>query len=447
VVASPMKTKYLKTLVALVLLGALWGAMTYWDKRKSAETEETDKQEKLLALENSHVQSISVKPRDGEAVACRRESGEWAIVEPRKLAADQSAVDSLVSALTDATIDQAVDPPPKNLGEFGLEQPALFVEISTDTKLEKATVLFGDDTPTGGGVYAQLAGNPRVVILPRFTKTSFEKSLFDLRDKRVMTLDGDQLTRLEVEAKDTRWALVKNPEGTWNLDLPPLVRVDRFTVDGLVNRLNTASMQSIVAEEKKNPGQYGFGAPELRLQASGPEGNQTLVVGKMDDGSYFAMNSALDPVFTLDSGFLTQFQKEPDDLRDEDLFSFSSFEVNRVEVEAPSGRRVFEKKEESKWKQAAPAAKDVPTDKLETLLNHLRDLRADSFPRATNLDSFGLANPAYRFKVRFGDKNEEQTVEASKDGDHVYARRSTDPVACEVSSSSLDDIEKALKEL
>jgi len=442
-----MKKKYLNTLVALALLGAVWGAMTYWEKRKSAEPEKTEKQEKLLSVESSHVQSVSVRPRDGEGVVCRRESGKWAIVEPKKVAADQSAVDSLVSALTDASIDQAVEPPPKNLGDFGLDQPALSVEVSTDTKPEKATILFGDDTPTGGGVYAQLAGNPRVVILPRFTKTSLTKTLFDLRDKRVLTLEENQLMRLGVEAKGTRWALVKNPEGTWNLDLPPLVRADRFTVEGLVNRLKSATMRSIVAEEKKNPGQYGFGAPELRIQASGPGGNQTLLVGQKNDADYFATNSVLDPVFTLDAGFLTQFQKQPDDLRDKDLFSFSSFEVKRVEVEAPSGPRVFEKKEEKKWKQTAPAAKDVSTDKLEALLNHLRDLRADSFPRGTNLEAFGLAKPAYRFKVQFGDKNEEQAVEASKVGEHVYARRSTDAVACEVSSSTLDDIEKALKEL
>jgi hypothetical protein len=162
------------------------------------------------------------------------------------------------------------------------------------------------------------------------------------------------------------------------------------------------------------------------------------------------MNSGLDPVFTIDAAFLTQFQKEADDLRDKDLFSFSTFEVKRLEVTTPSGSRVFEKQvvnKETKWKQTAPAAKDLPTEKVETLLNDLRDLRADSFPRGTNLASFGLAKPAYSFKVQFGDKNEEQTVEVSKVGEHVYARLSTDSLASEVKSSALDDVEKALKAL
>ena len=40
-----------------------------------------------------------------------------------------------------------------------------------------------------------------------------------------------------------------------------------------------------------------------------------------------------------------------------------------------------------------------------------------------------------------------EIVEAAKAGEHAYARRSTDPVASEVTKTSLEDIEKALSEL
>jgi hypothetical protein len=46
--------------------------------------------------------------------------------------------------------------------------------------------------------------------------------------------------------------------------------------------------------------------------------------------------------------------------------------------------------------------------------------------------------------VRFGDKNQTETLEISKVGDHVYARLSTDPAPCEVSKSAFDAVEKAL---
>ena len=234
-----------------------------------------------------------------------------------------------------------------------------------------------------------------------------------------------------------------------DLVLPPAVRADRFTVDGLISQLRGLTMQSVAAENKRKGGDYGFGAPELRLQLAGAGGTETLVVGKKENGSsdrYFATNSALEPVFTLNSEFVTQFKKDQSDLREKDLFSFSAFDVKRVEVDTPKGHWAFER-QQNQWKQTAPKAKNINSDKMDSFLTHLRDLRAESFPPGGSLAAYGLAKPQYRFTVQSGEKNTSETVEASKVGDHVYARRATDPLPAELSKTSLDEVDKALGEL
>lgn len=445
-----MRKRYINTLVALALLGALYGGFTYWEKRKASEPAKSDSStssEKIFSVDAKHVQSLAIKPREGEPITCRREGENWSIAAAKKLPADQSAIDSLLSSLTGATIDQVVDPKPANVKDFGLDSPLMTLDVTTDAKPEKFTLLVGDETPTSGGVYAQVAGNPRVFTLSSYLKSSFDKKLFDLRDKRIVSIPAGQVNRLEVQSKSHRWTLAKNPQGIWDMVLPPAVRADRFTAEGTVSRLENGRMQSIVAEDKKNLGKYGFGVPEVTIRVSGAGVTQTLTLGKKEDSTYYAMNSALDPVFTLDSSFLTDFQKDPGDLRAKDLFTFSTFEVMRLEVEAPSGKRTFEKQPQNKWKQTAPAPKDVPTDKVEALLNRLRDLRAESFPPGEKLEPFGLAKPAYTFKAHFGDKNETEIVQASQVGEHVFARRPTDVLVSEVAKTALEDIAKALKEL
>jgi hypothetical protein len=444
-----MKRKYLNTLVAVALLGAVYAGFTYWDKRKGSESksETSTPQDKLFAIDSSHVKSFTIKPRGGEAVTCQREGANWAIVEPKKLAADSSAVTSLLSSLTNATVDQVVDQKPANLKDFGLNLPAVTLEITTDAKPQKFELRLGDETPTSSDVYAQVAGSPRVVTLASYLKSSFDKKMFDLRDKRAMTIPAGQLQRIEVQAKAKHFTLAKNPEGVWDLALPPAVRADRFVVEGMVNRLENLQMQSVAAEDKRNTGKYGLDAPELTLKLGGPGLTQTLTLGKREGERYYAVSSALDPVFTLDSSFATEFQKDPSDLRAKDLFTFSAFEVKRLEIEPPSGSRTFERQPQNKWKQTAPAAKDVPTDKVEALLSVLRDLRAESFPKSEKLEEFGLTKPAYRFKAQFGDKNETETVELAKVGERVYGRREHDALASELSKTALDDVQKALKEL
>src|SRR5208283_3346159 len=444
------KQKFLNTLIALVVLAATWGAFTYYDKRKGSEKPlvESTHQAKIFPLDAQHIQSITFKPRDGDAFSCRRESGKWAIADPPPLQVDQGNFSGILNSLTTATVDEVVDPHPTSLKDYGLDPPSFTLEVTTDANPQSFTLLLGDDTPTSGGLYAQASGNPQVFTLASYLKSSLEKKSFDLRDRRALTLDADHLQKIGVEYKGASWTLEKNPEGVWDLALPPAVRADRFTVDGLVSQLRGLTMQTIAAEDKKKNGDYGFGSPELHLQLTGSDGTQTIVVGKKDKDSdrYFAMNSALDPIFTLNSDFVTQFKKNPADLREKDLFSFSAFDVKRLEVDTPKGHWAFEQ-QGGKWKQTSPKSKTVNTDKMETFLTHLRDLRADSFPKAGNLADFGLAKPPYRFNVRSGEKNTAEIVEAAKSGDHVYARRSTDPLPGELSKTALDDVEKSLGEL
>ena len=305
-----MRKKYWNTLVAIAVLGVLWAGFRYYDKRKAREEAKTESKpaEKVLSVESEHIQSFSLKPRDGERFACAREGKTWVVREPRKLAADQTAVSSWLGSLTSATVDDVVDAHPSNLKDYGLDPPATLIEVSTDTKPEKFTLRLGDQTPTSSGAYAQIAGNPRVVSLPSYTKTSLEKTLFDLRDKRAVTLDADQISRIEAQSKDKRWTLEKNPDGVWDLVLPPPVRADRSSVDSVVSQLRTLTMQAVVAEDKKEASKYGLETPTLRVTLKAGNGTQTLVLGKKDGERYDAMNSALDPIFTVENYFLTQFQ-------------------------------------------------------------------------------------------------------------------------------------------
>ena len=444
------KQKFLNTLIALVVLAATWAAFIYYDKHKASEKSpvETTHQAKIFVLDAQHIQSITFKPRDGETFTCRREGAKWVITDPHHLEVDQGNFSGILNSLTTATADEVVDPHPTSLKDFGLDPPGFALEVTSDAKPQSFTLLLGDDTPTSGGVYAQTSGNPQVFTLASYLKSSLEKKVFDVRDRRALTLDADQLRKIGVEYKGKSWTLEKNPEGVWDLVLPPPVRADRFSVDGLVSQLRGLTMQTIAAEDKKKKGDYGFGSPELHLQLTGSEGTQTIIVGKKDKDSerFFAMNSALDLVFTVNSDFVTQFKKSQADLREKDLFSFSSFDVKHVEVDTPKGHWVFDKQGD-KWKQTVPKPKDVNSDKMDTFLTHLRDLRADSFPKTESLADFGLAKPGYRFNVQSGEKNTTESVEAAKSGDHVYARRSNDPLPSELSKTALDDVEKSLGEL
>jgi hypothetical protein len=445
-----MKTKYLKTLLALAVLAAVWGGSIYWNRRlKKASAKSTlAHRQKLFPLKSKDVESFTLRPRQGAAISCARQQGKWEIVQPRQLPADATNVGGFLNSLTGATVHEVVASHPASLKDYGLDPPAETIEITTDATPHTFTLLLGDSTPTNSGLYAQVAGKPQVVTLASYMKASLEKSLFDLRDKRAVTLDIDQLQKIQVSSKGTSYTLVKNPEGAWDLMLPPAVRADHFSTADMVDDLRGLQMQSILEETKKDLPKYGLNAPRMTLRLSGAGQTQTLLIGKKDNGNYDAMNTALDPIFTLGSDFFADFDKSPDQLRDKSLFSFSTFDAKKVEITTPKGHWVFQQ-QNNQWKETTPSGKNEASDKIENLIDQLSGLQATSFPTSdpTNLAAYGLTHPEYRFQVTYGAKNRTQTVEASKVGGHSYARRSTDSVPSEISSSDLSKIEKDLASL
>jgi len=104
------------------------------------------------------------------------------------------------STLGSLTSDKLIEPNATDLKGFGLDQPTLDVSVMRkDGKTDR--LLIGDDTPNGSGSYAKLAGDARVFTVSSTVKSTLDKRPDDLRDKRLLTFDGDKLSRVELAGK------------------------------------------------------------------------------------------------------------------------------------------------------------------------------------------------------------------------------------------------------
>ncbi len=448
-----MSGRYLRNLIAIAVLIALWFSFRAWTQHKKHEearkaAEKTSA--KLLPVKSASIQSFTITPRTGESFTCGRRGKTWAIVKPQPVTADQGKVESFLQSLTDASADQVIAAHPSGLKDFGLAPPEETIQASSTSKPPQFTLRLGDETPTSSGVYAQIAGDPRVFTISDDTKTALEKSMFDLRDTRAVTLESSQVNRIQVTSGKQNYTLAKNPEGVWEVSLPPAVRADHFAAEGLVDNFQSLSMQSVVAQDKKNLDQYGFMKPTLSVQLSTPSGSQTLTVGnKTKQGNaYYAENSALDPVFTLDESSVSQFQKNASDFRDKNLFSWDMFDVKSFDATSPEGAWTFEQ-QNSNWKESSPDNRTISSDDVNAFLSALRDLQAASFPpaKAGQMNNFGFAKPSYVFKVTFGAKNQTQEVDIAQANGKIYARRPSDPLPSEISQSDLTSIESSFAKI
>ena len=433
----------------LVILIALGGYLYFVESKR--EPGDGEKREKVFSVASDAIEELTVKAESGEQTSLKKSGSDWQIVQPVALQPDNAEVSGIASNLSNLEVQRIIDEKPADLAEYGLATPR--VEIGFKAKGQDHKLLIGRKTPTGTDLYAKVGDQPRVFLISSYLDSSFNKKMFDLRDKTVLKLDRDAIETLSVSmpAKTIRFS---KSSGEWRMTEPVNARADFTSVDGLLSRLNTLQMKSIAAAEPASLAEFGLDKPAATIQLGSGSSQATLLVGKAAaDNTIFVKDQSRPAVMTIDANLMDELKKEAGEFRQKDLFDARAFNATRIEVVRNGQTMAFEKtksknkegQEEEKWRQDAPAAQDADQTKVENLLSAATQTRATSFADAAA--KTGLESPTLRIAIKSGEPQKEEIVTFAKSGDKAFASRAGDPGAAVIDASSIDNISKALDEL
>lgn len=440
------------TLILLVIFLGLLGYIYFYEsKRPAGPTPET--KAKVFTVESDKITELSLKAASGERSALKKSGGTWTLVQPEPTGADESEVSSITSSLANLEIQRVLEDNPTDLKQYGLAEPRVEVAYKTGGGDSKR-LLIGDKTATGGDLYAKLPDEKRVFLIGGFLDGTFNKTTFNLRDKSVLKVEREKVDALEIDASDPKASHLrfeKKAGEDWTMTRPVAARADVPAVEGVIGRLQSAQMKSIVAPEAAKLAEYGLDKPALTVTIGAASARHQLLIGKeAPESAVYARAASRPMVFTVDKSIVDDIKKPVDDFRDKELFKFRAFNAERLEIARGKDTWVFEKSKgtgaadkEEKWKQVSPAAKDLDVSKMDTLLMKLSNLRAKSFPDGKV--KTGIESPVLTVKAKYEGK--EERVMFGRSGDNVYASRSGDPGAAQIEANDLNDVNKALDDL
>jgi len=250
-------------IVAIVVLAALGGALYWSNHHMPSETTQASAEAppKILTLNEADISKIDIKKKGGEEVTLSKDSGGiWKVIAPKPLGADHSAVSSMLSSLSSLNSDRLVEEKASNFSQYGLGEPTLQIGV-TEKNSKTHQLLVGDDTPTNNGAYVRLEGDPRVFTIAAYNKTSLDKSVNDLRYKRLLTLESDKISRIELTANKQIIEFGRNKD-QWQILRPKPLRADSAAVDELLRKLTDAKMEpGSETDSKKTASAFTSGAP------------------------------------------------------------------------------------------------------------------------------------------------------------------------------------------
>jgi hypothetical protein len=433
--------KMRELIVATVVLAALAGALYWSNHRKPASdsvSASSSASTKVIALTQDDITKLDVKKKGSDdVVLVRNAPSNWKITAPQPLVADQESVSSLLYNLSPMDGATLIEDKITDLKPFGLADPEAKI-TATEKDGKSQTVLIGDDTPTGDASYAMVSGESKIYSVPKNTKTNLDKGLNDLRDKRLMPVDFDKLTSVEINGAKLHLTFASDG-GKWTVRNPADLRGDTSMMETIIEKLRTSTMDPSApeADTKKAADLYASGTPIATLKATDASGSQELTIHKAADG-YYAKTTAMGGAYKVPNELGDALNKNAEDFREKRVFDFAEEDPDKVEFHDGSKTVFLTHSGEDYW---SGDGKKMDPLSVQDFLRTIRTLTATKF--ATS----GFSTAEISLVVTSKNGKRVEKVDVSKSGSDYLAKRSDGPALFEVDSKAIDDLRKAAGDL
>jgi 7-cyano-7-deazaguanine reductase len=170
----------------------------------------------LVDLPSNQVKQLTITDKDGKVALKAEKRGEdWQLIEPAKMPAEKRDVDDIIFAATGLRAVEFVSENATADGaKYQLNKPQLTVSLSTEAPTTQAVpattptsqaapkvITFGrHDDILKKNVYASVSGSPSIAKVAATVLESFNKKPLQLRDKRAVNVDPEQVSKLSFAA-------------------------------------------------------------------------------------------------------------------------------------------------------------------------------------------------------------------------------------------------------
>jgi hypothetical protein len=389
-------------------------------------TDRTTYRSPLVAdLDLSAVVKIQVQAL-GTDFQIERSGASWRLSSPQTHQADSFLVQSLLAQfenlqtsefLTPEEVEAAgLDPPEIQLRLWqthrsGTQQPGVPAGADSVT-IPDAPALhlkIGRHDLVRKAVYAQLAGDELVLVLPTSLLEVLPRNRLAYRDRTVLTLDPGSVIGLTVTREGQRFRLEPDPNparpNQWRMLSPVSAPANLSAITQLLGILSNLRAEMLVADRPPGGGDYGLDNPEIVIEweqaprtgvaaersaadganggAGKPAGGRLSISRPIPEmrGSRYATIAGEPLVFLLNSSEIVPFQAE---LRDTQIWSFAPERVRRLVFRLPDQTLAFSRREgvsgPSAWSaESGTKADDVDLSRFDDLVRSLSRLQAVRF--------------------------------------------------------------------
>lgn len=338
--------------------------------------------------ENPFTDSLLLKADTYKTLNCEKRNGTWFVTHPIETEADSQEIENLLSELRALQVstfeaDQADANIPAQLEKSGLDSPRIQIKL-TDRNSTYALDI-GSEVPSENGtqrsVYVKSVHQQAIYTVSDDIYTLLNKSVFDVRDKRVIDFQRTDTIRIEIAQNKQTTVCTKNYDNTWELHTPTgKMKADAKAVDDLLFGVDSLEAAAFVEEPSKNLASYGLAPPsiEVAFTQRGEEKPAVLLIGdSTKDGTVYVKAEQSDQVTRVKRALIDKITLGAAWLRDKQVLNFHIDDAVRLTLQGEESLTC--QRLGTNWRLTAPVKEEANNAEVNAIIYELDDLMAAAY--------------------------------------------------------------------
>ena len=348
----------------------------------------------------------------------------WEMIQPVKAKADARAIEDTLSTLSSLRVvafeaDGEYDP-----ANYGLAQPRVTVtlQFTADDPIQELQI--GSDAGTPGRIYVTRSDHRAVYAVNREIYTELNRTVFDLRDKRVIDFQRTATHRFTIRQGDSEIVCQKNVDGEWEITSPVALKADAEAVDDLLFGVDALRVVTFVEDQPKNLQPYGLDSPSIEASFMVPNTEPAvLLVGKMKGDNIYVKAQNAAPVFLVKQALLDLVGMGVAGLRNKQILDFDGDDAAKIVLQHGDVNLTCQK-QGTNWRLTHPVQEQAENGAIRRLIQQVNRLTVEAFlvvsPPTTTT---GFDAPEIRLVITLKDRTE-HLLEIGKlaNEEHHYGR-------------------------
>jgi hypothetical protein len=412
----------LKTTIILLVVAIIGISYVFLYEKKQMPQEEWEKLQKKVIpdFKSSLVNKVELNNEWGKILLEKNENNFWYIVEPKKLRADNSEINSILSEfeyMNKVGSFKQEGNKPFDLEDYGLDVPKTSITMFTNVPAkrdkiqiagpkDKYTVFVGQKLAAGDNVYIKLDTSDEVIVVPGTLSDKVNKHILELRSKWVFSFDKEAVDNLQI--KTDEFNIVCNRKGSfWKINEPVKDLADLQKIKDILGKFKNLQIEPtdfLPEEEEENLAKFGLESPQYTVTIQEKDITQSVIFGYSLDNKVYAKRTDESTIFLLKDTILIDLSKKPNDLRDRKVVRFDSigtYGINKLEIKTPSDVITIGKSLDLDWIITKPINVYADQDTVKNFIEKIKTLEIEDFisDKPTDLAMYGLKDPLFEISV------------------------------------------------